>query len=105
MATSIKKLEGVFLSMDFDRHERFDWKDDKGNVKPIESLVGLMEFGDGTRDWVKIGFPRDESFRAPQLMKGTRYIIPVLLSIDKKRNEVRYTIRTDMAPFEAPEIQ
>jgi hypothetical protein len=63
-----------------------------------------MEFGDGTRDWVKVGFPRDDDFQPPRLTKGTHYAIPAIASVDKKRGEVRWTLRTDMAPFEAPDL-
>ena len=102
------KPDGALLFIKFDRYERFDWTDNKGVTKPIQSLVGLMEFGDGTRDWVKIGFPREDEFPAafqpPRLAKGTHYAVPVIASVDKKRGEVRWTLRTDMQPFEAPDL-
>lgn len=98
------KLEGAYAFIDFDRYEKFDWTNKEGITKPIESLVGLMEFGDGTRDWIKIGFPRDDDFRPPKLVKKTRYAVPVIVSVDKKRGEVRWTLRTDIEIFEAPEL-
>lgn len=98
------KLEGAFVSLDFDRYETFSWTDQKGNVKPIQSLVGLVSYGDGTRNWLKVGFPRDEHFQPPKLIQHERYIVPVIASVDKKRGEVRWTMRTDILPFKAPEI-
>lgn len=100
------KLIGVFASVQFDRIDRFDWTDPKsGQVKPIQKFVGLMEAGDGTREWVDIGFPRDPDYRAPQLQKGEVYLMPVLMGIDKKKGAVRLTIRTDMKPIPAPDLE
>lgn len=102
------KPDGALLFAKFDRYERFNWVDDKGVTKPIQSLVALMEFGDGTRDWVKIGFPREDdsqpAFQPPRLTKGTHYALPVLASVDKKNGKVRWTLRTDMQPFESPDL-
>ena len=100
----MKRLDGAILFLTFDHYDEFLWTDDKGQTTPIKSMVGLMEFGDGTRNWVKVGFPKDDDFRPANLTKGTHYAVPVIASINRKRMEVRWTFRMDMAPFEAPSI-
>lgn len=101
----MSKLTGATVTLTYDRTDRFDWTDPKtGQLKPIQKFVGLMEAGDGTRTWAEIGFPRDPGYRAPSLKPGTAYVFPVILGVDKKRGEVRLTIRTDIEPFEAPEL-
>lgn len=99
------QLTGAVAVIQFDRVDRYDWPDPKtGTVRPIQKFVGLMEAGDGTRKWVDIGFPRDPDYRPPNLTPKKFYAMPVLLGVDKKRGETRLTIRTDMQPFEAPDI-
>lgn len=98
-------LHGEFVSLKFDRYESFDWTNAKGISSPIRKLVGLMEFGDGRRDWVEVGWPRnDDTFQAPKLTKGTLYMIPVLVGVNRKQGKIQYTFRTDMQPFETPEM-
>ncbi len=99
------QLKGAIVVIQFERIDRFDWTDPKsGTVRPIQKFVGLVESGDGTREWVDIGFPRDPDYRPPNLKPKSYYAMPVLISVDKKRGENRLTIRTDIQPFEAPDI-
>ena len=99
------KLKGAFIAAKFEEITSFDWTDQKtGVVKPIRNVVVLLDNGDGTIDRVQIGFPRDPAYRPPQLEPQQQYMFPVVLSINKKRQEVSYTMRTDMPPTEAPDI-
>ena len=98
------QLEGAFVAAQFERIDTFEWTDPQGQIKPIRRFVTLMEFGDGKRDWVDIGFPRDPAYRAPSLSPKTKYVFPVLVGVDRKKNAVPFTIRTDIQPFEAPDI-
>ena len=73
-------------------------------IAPRAALVRL-EPGDGTRIWVEIGFPRDPNYRAPaNLTPGKFYAMPVIVGVDKKKGVPRLTIRTDIQPFEAPDM-
>lgn len=99
------QLKGAIVVIQFERIDRFDWTDPKtGTIRPIQKFVGLVESGDGTREWVDIGFPRDPDYRPPNLKSKNYYAMPVLIGVDKKRGENRLTIRTDIQPFEAPDI-
>ena len=98
-------LDGAFAAIVFDRIEEFPWTDPKTNTtKVIKSIVGLMEFGDGTRDWVKIGYPRDPNWNPPPLKSGIKIMVPVVASVNRKDNTIRWTARTDIQPFNAPSI-
>ena len=91
------KLVGAFLSITFDRIDSFDYVDPKtGVAKPINSIIGLMEFGDGRRDWVRIGYPRDPGYRPPHLEKGTLYMMPVLYGNDKKKEGSRLMTKAEV---------
>ena len=97
-----KTLEGHCLFAEFVELRRFNYTDPTtGAIKPIESLRLLMEFGDRRRDYVDVGFPRDDQFRAPSLEKGKVYGFPVTAYINRK-NRLSYTLRTDLPPFDAP---
>lgn len=99
------RLTGAFVSLLYERTDTFDWADPKtGVVKPIRNFVGLMSHGDGCVTREQISFPRDPQYQAPQLTAGVQMLFPVIATVNKSKQKIQYTIRTDMPPVPAPEF-
>ena len=101
------KLMGMFISMTFRGVKTFEWQDPKtGVTTPIRNFSGLYEPGDGTRLPVEIGFPRDApDYRPPALKIDDQVLFPVTVSLNKEKQVVQYTLRTDLAPMPAPDFK
>jgi hypothetical protein len=98
-----KQLRGMFAGVEIEKFEVFNWTDPaNGQVKPIKSLKVLMSHGDGTVTRESISLP--PNMPDPQLKEKQLYMVPVTVSFNKKRQQVSFTLRSDIAPFIAPEV-
>ncbi len=99
-----KTLEGVFVSAIFEKVDVFNWQDPvSGQTKPIRSLKVLLAHGDGCVTRESITLPN--GVEAPRLNVGEKYALPVTVSLNKKRQTLTYTLRTDFPPMPAPAIE
>jgi hypothetical protein len=99
-----KQLRGVVAFAEVEKFDLFNWVDPaNGQTKPIKSLKILLHHGDGTVTRESISLP--PSMADPQLKEKIIYALPVTVTFNKKRQQVTYTLRSDMAPFVAPEIE
>lgn len=99
----MSKLKGMLLCGTVEKLDQFDWTDPAtGQLKPIRSIKLLLPHGDGTITRESVSIPNGA--RVPDLELGADYAIPCTASINKKRQQVTYTLRLDLAPFPAPEL-
>lgn len=94
----MKGLEGLVVFARFERTDVFNWTDPSTNqIKPIRSIKVLMPHGDGTVTRESLSLPPDVDF--PTLKPQQVYGFPCTVGINKKRQEVTWTLRRDLAPF------
>lgn len=96
------QIKGIVVFAKFERADTFNWTDEKGNPKPIRSLKVLLHHGDETVSRESISIP--EGMQFPQLTAGEVYGFPAMITLNKKRMLLNYTLRSDMEPFPAPQI-
>jgi hypothetical protein len=98
-----KQLEGVIVCAKVEKFDTFLWTDQaNGQVKPIRSLKILLSHGDGTVTRESISVPT--SMADPNLKDGQIYALPCTITMNKKKLTLSWTLRSDMAPFPAPEL-
>ena len=97
------QLQGVIVCATVEKLDTFQWTDPaNGQVKPIRSIKVLLAHGDGTVTRESISIPA--SMRDPHLEEGKVYALPCTVTLNKKRQQVSFTLRTDIPPFPAPQI-
>jgi hypothetical protein len=98
-----KTLTGLVMFAEFELADTFNWTDPKTNaVKPLRSIKVLVNNGDKTITRESISVP--DGHVIPDLEVSQVYGFPVISGYSKKRNENTYALRTDVAPFPAPEM-
>lgn len=98
-----KTLEGVIVCAKLEKFDIFQWTDPaNGQVKPIRSLKVLLAHGDGTVTRESISL--SPSAADPQLTEGKIYAFPCTVSLNKKRQLLSWTLRADLVPFPAPQM-
>jgi hypothetical protein len=98
-----KQLNGAMIFAKV-KKDVFPWVDPaNGQTKPIRSLKILLYHGDGTVTKESISIP--PGMADPNVNEEQVYALPVTVGFSKKRQQVSYTLRSDMAPFVAPEIE
>lgn len=98
-----KTMQGDVKFGEFETLDQYDWNDPvSGKIKPLRSLKILQAHGDKTITRVSISLP--EGHPAPSLTPGSAYGFPVKNKFNKKHQRIDYELRTDMAPFPAPEV-
>jgi hypothetical protein len=99
----VKKLEGVILCARVEKFDVFQWTDPaNGQIKPIRSLKVLLPAGDGVVSRESISIP--PSMPDPSLIEGEVYALPCTVTLNKKRQQISYTLRSDLKPFPAPDM-
>lgn len=97
------QLQGVIVCATVEKLDVYQWTDPAtGQVKPIRSIKVLLAHGDGTVTRESISIP--SQLRDPPLEEGKAYAMPCTVALNKKRQQVAYTLRTDIPPFPAPQI-
>lgn len=97
------QLQGIVVCATVEKLDTFQWTDPAtGQIKPIRSVKVLLAHGDGTVTRESISIPNQ--LPDPVLQEGKVYALPCTVNLNKKRQQVGFTLRTDMPPFEAPEI-
>jgi hypothetical protein len=98
-----KQLEGVVMCAKFEKLYEGSWTDPvNGQVKPYRSFKVLLPNGDGTVTRESISVPM--TMRLPELEEGKAYALACTVSLNKKKQTLSWTLRSDVPPFPAPEI-
>ena len=96
-----KRLKGVIVCALVEKFEVFNWVDPaNGQTKPIKSLKALLEHGDGTVERISVSLA--PGMADPGLKDGDVYALPCSVTLNKKRQQITYTLRS--TPFPAPEM-
>lgn len=99
-----KQLTGHIVCATVEEFSVFNWTDPaNGQVKPIRSLKVLLAHGDGTVTRESISVP--PTMADPKLETGNVYALPCTVTLNKKRQTIGLTLRSDLPPFPAPEIE
>jgi len=99
-----KQLNGIIVCAVVEQLAVFQWTDPaNGQVKPIRSVKVLLAHGDGTVTRESISIP--SSMADPKLTEGQMYALPCTVTLNKKRQVIGFTLRSDLPPFPAPEIE
>jgi hypothetical protein len=96
-----KKLKGVIVCAQVEKFDVFNWTDPaNGQIKPIKSLKALLEHGDGTVERISVSLA--PGMPDPALKDGDVYALPCSVTLNKKRQQITYTLRS--TPFPAPDM-
>jgi hypothetical protein len=98
-----KIIQGLLMAATPESTATFMWTDPTSQQqKPIKSIRVLLAHGDGTVTRESISLPPNTDF--PQLTIGSPMLFPVTVSINKKKQLINYTLRTDLPPMPAPSL-
>jgi hypothetical protein len=97
------KIQGTVLFADFEKADTFNWTDPTNQqIKPIRSLKVLLAHGDGVVSRESLTLP--PGMDIPNLRPGEVYGFPCTVMLNKKKQLISYTLRSDIAPFPAPDF-
>lgn len=99
-----KTLQGIVMGATPESTAVYNWLDPvTQQQKPIKSIRVLLAHGDGTITRENISLPANMDF--PKLEMGRPMLFPVSVSLNKKKQIVTYTLRSDIPPMPAPNIE
>jgi hypothetical protein len=96
-----KRFQGLLMCALVEKLDIFNWTDPaNGQVKPIKSLKVLLPHGDGTVERISVSLP--PTMPEPRVTEGEVYALPCSVTLNKKRQQITYTLRG--TPLPAPEM-
>jgi hypothetical protein len=100
----MSKILGMLMAAQQERTDEFVWVDPKtGQAKTLRSIKVLLPHGDGTITRESISIP--DNYELPALQPNLSYAFPVIVTVSRKSGRLNYTLRRDLKPFPAPQLE